>query len=46
VICVLAGNDRARLDAARALIDEAVDIGDEPPAPPVLVLGTIGGSHA
>jgi pyrimidine-nucleoside phosphorylase len=46
VVCVLACNDRARLDAARGLIDDAVEIGDEPPPPPTLVLDTIGGSLA
>ena len=39
---LLACNDRARVAAARALLDDAVGIGDEAPPTSPLVLDTIG----
>lgn len=38
----LRGDDPARLDAARAELTSAIDIGDEPPPATPLVLGRVG----
>jgi pyrimidine-nucleoside phosphorylase len=42
-VLVLSVNDTARLPSARALVDSAIDIGDEAHAPEALMLETIDG---
>jgi len=41
-ILELLGDDPARLEAARAEVDGAIDIGDEPPSPRPLIIASFG----